>query len=104
MKSQPFTGQLMTCVVCGGQLRSHPEAESNWRCLKIDGDFFHVCPNEFPPDGSPKEGFAIAYQAVIACCVSAMMVKAGRSPVDEVEKYRASRSQANSKPKPKGFG
>lgn len=104
-QKRPFAGQLMTCVVCGVQLRSHPEAETNWRCLEIDDEIFHACPDEFPPDNSSKEGFAIAYQAVIACCVSAMMVKAGKEPVVEVEQYKVSRrKQSNGKPKTKGFG
>ncbi len=60
-----FSGEMMTCVVCGAERRSHPAVESDWRCVIVDGERFYVCPAEFPPDGAGREAFREAYLKVM---------------------------------------
>ena len=57
-----FTGEIMTCVVCGKQERSRPQLQSNWRCLEIDSNRCYVCADEFPRDGAGEKAFKTAYQ------------------------------------------
>lgn len=102
-KHEQFTGQLMKCVVCNKQLRSHPEVETQWRCVEIDGRRFYACPREFPKDNKGKEAFQQAYQVVIACCMRDIQIETtGVATIDELELYRASRRQKEQKSK--GFG
>lgn len=103
--SQVFDKKLMTCIVCGREEMSHPEAPSNWRCLEMDNKFFYACPDEFPPDHSGKERFQVAYQLVIACCVNEMLRESGGNLTVEVEEYRLKRTAERlSKRTPRGFG
>jgi hypothetical protein len=60
-----FSGEVMVCVVCSAQRRSHPGVESDWRCVIVDGERFYVCPGEFPPDGAGREAFREAYLEVM---------------------------------------
>jgi hypothetical protein len=107
-KKKPFTGQLMTCVVCNRQLQSHPEVETNWRCLEIDEELFYACDREFPADGSSAKEFEEAYNLVLACCLhDAATRKTGVATIDAIEMYRANRrlqEQRRQEKKPKGFG
>lgn len=99
-----FSGVLMTCVVCGATLRSHPEAESNWRCLEIDASDFWACPAEFPSDGATKEKFEAAYSSVIACCLSEILIRKGLAGEPKTEVYRAyRRNRMSHKKKSQGF-
>lgn len=62
----PFTGELMTCVMCGREQRSDPKVESNWRVLQLgEGERYYACPDEFPPDGSDSDAFKEAYSRVL---------------------------------------
>jgi hypothetical protein len=66
-----FSGEMMTCVVCGARRRSHPGVESDWRCVIVDGERFYVCPDEFPPDGAGREeDFREAYKLVLTKILS----------------------------------
>jgi hypothetical protein len=66
-----FSGEVMTCVVCGAKRRSHPAVESDWRCVIVDGERFYVCPDEFPPDGAGREeDFREAYKLVLTKVLS----------------------------------
>ena len=63
-----FTGELMTCVICGATERSAPDKQTDWRAIDLDRERFYACPKEFPPDGatvSTAEAFALAYTKVI---------------------------------------
>ena len=106
-KDKPFTGQLMTCVVCGKQAISNLNIESQWRYLELDNDGFYACPDEYPPDGSGKKAFESAYMAVLSCCLNEVTRAAGGNASPAIERYRLQRSQglisANSKRKSKGF-
>lgn len=96
----------MSCIVCGAQMQSHPEAETDWRALEVDGYLFYACPNEFPPDGSSKEAFKTDYQIVMACCFNEITKAAGGSEILELEAYCQARRKAQQferKSKPKGF-
>jgi hypothetical protein len=61
-----FTGELMTCVMCGAEQQSDPDVESDWRCIEVCGVRGYACPDEFPPDGAGKEEFEEAYLKVLA--------------------------------------
>jgi hypothetical protein len=66
-----FSGEVMTCVVCGAKRRSHPAVESDWRCVIVDGERFYVCPNEFPSDDlGREEDFREAYRLVLVKVLS----------------------------------
>lgn len=83
-----FTGELMICVVCGKQQHSNPGTESNWRIVEIDGQSFYACPNEFPPDGSGKKAFKVAYQLVMACSLNEICKASGGVAEPAVESYQ----------------
>lgn len=100
-KQGKFAGELMSCVVCGAELQSHPEAETQWRYLELDGKAFYACSNEFPSDGAGKKAFKSAYLAVLACCMNENIKASGGEPASVIESFRLER---HSKPKPKGFG
>ena len=41
----PFTGELMTCVLCGKAEQSDAGIDSSWRMLEMgDGKRHYVCP------------------------------------------------------------
>lgn len=65
----PFTGEVMTCVICKCQQRSDPNVESQWRCIELDGVRFYACPKEFPPDGASAAAFERAYGKVLVNAV-----------------------------------
>lgn len=99
-----FTGELMICVVCGSELRSHPEVETDWRCLELDEHIFYACPKEFPHNGSMAQDFKHAYELVLSCCLNEILKKKGKPEMPEVEKYQSLRwSEARSKSNSKGF-
>lgn len=89
----PFTGELMTCVVCGLQQGSNPRVESGWRRLDVDHNCFYICPDEFPPDNAPKTEFKKAYDIAIACCLNEVALGSGGKSVVAVEEYRRKRSE-----------
>ncbi len=61
-----FSGEGMTCIMCGAEEQSSPEVESQWRCVVVDGERFYVCPNEFPSDEvGTREDFKEAYLKVM---------------------------------------
>lgn len=104
----PFTGELMICVVCGVQMQSHLEANTDWRCLELDGKIFYCCSDEFPPDGSSQKSFQTAYELALACCLSEMLKQQGKAGDPDVEAFQARKSlmriQRCQRSKPKGFG
>jgi hypothetical protein len=66
-----FSGEVMTCVVCGAKRRSDPGVESDWRCVIVDGERFYACPDEFPPDGAGREeDFRESYKLVLTKVLS----------------------------------
>lgn len=67
----PFTGETMTCVVCGKVHESDIAIESNWRCVQVDGVSWYACPDEFPAGGASEEQFQAAYEAVFQAVLSA---------------------------------
>jgi hypothetical protein len=61
-----FSGEAMTCIMCGAQRQSDADVESSWRCVVIDGsERYYACPAEFPPDGAGREEFREAYLKVM---------------------------------------
>lgn len=68
--NQPFTGELMTCVVCELKQRSDPANRSNWRAIELaDGTRYYACPAHFPADGATSEAFKNAYTEVFMAVV-----------------------------------
>lgn len=68
-----FQGELMTCALCHKQHRSHPNKESNWRSIGINGQFFYICTDHFPPDEQATvEVFETAYRHVIRLLMEKM--------------------------------
>ena len=90
----PFTGELMTCVVCGRTEESHPLVKSDWRYIEIDEIGFYACPEEFPSDGATKRDFQTSYEVVLSCCLNEMMKTSGETPLGLVESYRRERRQS----------
>lgn len=84
----PFTGELMTCVVCGVQELSNPEIETDWRALELDKKIYYACPSEFPGRRATSQQFKAAYQLVLACCLSEFNIESGLSRNPQVEIYR----------------
>ena len=70
---QPFSGQVMTCILCGVKEKSHPDPEvlSDWRAVQLSSDLFYACPDEFPPDGASKEEFEAAYTRFLEAAIKA---------------------------------
>ena len=63
----PFTGELMTCIMCGRQERSSADWESNWRMVQLDPEHkYYACPGEFPADGSGADAFKKAYTRILS--------------------------------------
>lgn len=60
-----FTGETMTCVMCGAQQRSDPSVNSDWRAIEWNELTYYACPHEFPPDGAGQEAFTQAYLRVL---------------------------------------
>jgi hypothetical protein len=62
-----FTGETMTCIMCGKVEKSDPNENKNWRAVELDGIPYYACTDHFPPDetGSSKD-FEKAYTAVIS--------------------------------------
>lgn len=87
----PFTGELITCVVCGAQYRSNPNVESDWRAIQIEDEILYACPNEFPPDGAGKEAFTAAYELFIACGLHELITRDGKAGHPHIEAYRLQR-------------
>jgi hypothetical protein len=86
-----FQGEIMHCIVCDIEEMSHPDVESDWRCLDVGEEIFYACPAEFPRDRSPKEEFKTAYQLVLACCFNEIIKKMGGEIDGSIESYRAAR-------------
>ena len=61
-----FCGERMTCAICGAVKQSDARVASQWRAIVMNGRLYYFCPAEFPPDGSPKGLFNLAYQRVLA--------------------------------------
>lgn len=61
----PFTGETMTCVMCGKQHQSDPRVASQWRVIDYGELRFHICPKHFPSDNAPSDKFARAYEKVL---------------------------------------
>ena len=60
-----FTGEMMTCVMCGAQERSDPDVNSEWRMIMADSEKYYACPDEFPPDDAGKVAFTEAYETIL---------------------------------------
>lgn len=65
MANLPFSGEMMTCVMCGARLRSDLRIESGWTCIVADNKPFYVCPAELPAGPASKEAFAAAYRKIL---------------------------------------
>jgi hypothetical protein len=63
--SVPFTGETMTCCMCGKEQPSDLKVESQWRAIDYGGRRFYVCPKHFPPDTAPSSKFAKAYEKIL---------------------------------------
>lgn len=61
----PFSGEVMTCILCGKKRESAPDIESDWRAVQLgEGDGlrrYYGCPDHFPPDDASREAFKAAY-------------------------------------------
>lgn len=57
-----FTGETLTCAICGLTEKTDPNVETNWRVIDTTDCRQAFCPNEFPPDGSPVDLFKLAFQ------------------------------------------
>jgi hypothetical protein len=61
----PFSGEVMTCILCGKKRESAPAVESDWRAVQLgEGEEerrYYGCPDHFPPDGASREAFKAAY-------------------------------------------
>ena len=93
----------MTCLICGAQLRSHPEVSTNWRAVEAGAIICYVCPDEFPGDGSASEKYEQAYKLVMRCVLSHVQALNKEKPIKEVELYRMFR-RGEREAKSKGFG
>ncbi len=64
--TQPFLGEMMTCVMCNRRERSDPNLNSQSRAVTIGGQRYYACPKEFPPDetATPAQ-YAEAYKKVL---------------------------------------
>ena len=61
-----FTGEMMTCVMCGKKEQSDPRVNTQWRCIEVDDVFYYACPDEFPEDRTAtKWDYARAYDRVL---------------------------------------
>lgn len=101
----PFTGELMSCVICGRQERSNPRVSSGWRMLQLDEHGFYVCPDELPKEGASAAEYSKAYQVAIAVCVSEILKREGKETPKEIEDYKSAvvKFRAN-KEQEKGHG
>jgi len=75
----PFSGELMTCALCGRQEKSDPGIESGWRAIQMDGRVYYVCPNELPKDGSTATEYEIAYSRIFRVLFAREEAKKKRS-------------------------
>ncbi|MEM7342990.1 MAG: hypothetical protein AAF485_01995 [Chloroflexota bacterium] len=83
-KSLPFTGEMMTCVVCEREEKSDPLVESQWRALQVDNVLYYACPSEFPPDEvATSDDFKMAYRFIIT------LITAKRSDIELPAKMKA---------------
>jgi hypothetical protein len=64
----PFTGEMMSCVLCHARARSDPRVSLGWRCWVLDGhDHFYICPDHVPPEGVANREQAFTDLYVRAC-------------------------------------
>lgn len=48
LKKKFFMGELMTCYRCGKQEQSHPNQQSQWTVVELEGDKpMYFCPECF---------------------------------------------------------
>lgn len=56
----PFSGEVMTCILCGKKRESAPDIESDWRAVQLgEGDGqrrYYGCPDHFPAEAYPPVG------------------------------------------------
>lgn len=71
--SEMFSGERMTCVVCGKERGGNGDGASAWRAVVWDGERFYACPGEFPGDEAPAVAFKQAFVIVIIACVWARL-------------------------------
>lgn len=61
----PFSGEVMTCILCGKKRESGPDIESNWRAVQLGEGAaarrYYACADHFPPDDASREAFKAAY-------------------------------------------
>lgn len=50
-ESKYFTGEMMTCAICGKQQRSNPKKSSQWTVIEANGKPMYVCPKCFGNEG-----------------------------------------------------
>lgn len=66
-KKRMFTGEPMTCCMCGKTQQSDPKIESNWTYIEVDGVGYYVCPDELPLNQktATKWDFERAYTRIL---------------------------------------
>lgn len=73
-----FTGEMMTCAICGKMQRSHPDIESGWTGIELDDSFFYVCTDHLGKPHWSRQQHERAYFRVLA----ALILKKSRADLE----------------------